>query len=384
MSPIIVDMIKFNVPSLTGNELAKIEEVLTNHRYSGDGPYSKLSSDLIQQLTESEKVYLVPSGTHALEMAAILSGVKFGDEVIMPSFTFSSTANAFLLRGAKIKFVDIRPDTLNINEELIEDAVTDNTKVIVPVHYAGVSCEMDKIMKIARDHGIIVIEDAAQCILSSYKGKPLGSIGDFGCFSFHETKNIQCGEGGSLILNSLNQVAKADIIMEKGTDRKQFIRGEVDKYTWQGIGSSFLMNEITAAFLYDQLLNVEKITRQRMSIWNLYFENLANLDGVELPNIPSHLQHNGHIFHIRVKDSLTRDRLQKYLNGKGIQTATHYVPLHSSPYGSIMTTFVGDDIYTTKESSRLLRLPLHNKMKKADVIYVSDMIKSFFSIGGNE
>lgn len=372
-------MIKFNAPSITGNELQKIEEVLKNDRYSGDGPYSKLSSDLIQQLTSSEKVYLVPSGTHALEMAAILSGVTPGDEVIMPSFTFSSTANAFLLRGAKIKFVDIRPDTLNIDEKLIIDAITDNTKVIVLVHYAGVSCEMDKIMKIARDHGIVVVEDAAQCIFASYQKKPLGSIGDFGCLSFHETKNIQCGEGGALLLNSREYIARSDIIMEKGTDRKKFVRGEVDKYTWQDIGSSFLMNEITAAFLYSQLLNVKEIIKERMSLWNLYFENLANLEEVDLPIIPRYCQHNGHIFHVRVKDSLTRDRLQKYLTENGIQTATHYVPLHSSPYGSKLTTFVGDDIYTTRESSRLLRLPLHNRMKKKDVVYVSNMIRSFFS-----
>lgn len=377
-------MIKFNVPTITGNELKNIEGVLKNDRYSGDGPYSKLSSDLIKQLTNSEKVYTVPSGTHALEMAAILSGIKLGDEVVMPSFTFSSTANAFLLRGAKIKFVDIKPDTLNMNEDLIEDAITDNTKVIVPVHYAGVSCEMDKIMKIARDHKIMVVEDAAQGILASYKEKPLGSIGDFGCLSFHETKNIQCGEGGSLLLNNPNQITRADIIMEKGTDRKKYIKGEIDKYTWQDIGSSFLMNEITAAFLYDQLLNVEEITRQRVSMWNLYFENLKNLPSVELPSIPPYAKHNGHIFHIRVKDSITRDRLQKYLYEKGVQTATHYIPLHSSQYGSKMTIFVGDDIYTTKESSRLLRLPLHDRMKEKDVIYVSNMVKSFFRNKGDK
>lgn len=370
-------MIKFNTPSITGGELKRIEEVLKNDRYSGDGPYSKLSSDLIQQLTKSEKVYLVPSGTHALEMAAILSGVKSTDEVIMPSFTFSSTANAFLLRGAKIRFVDIRPDTLNIDEELIVDAITDNTKVIVPVHYAGVSCEMDKIMKIAKDHGVIVVEDAAQCILASYRGKPLGSIGDFGCMSFHETKNIQCGEGGALLLNSLNHVVEADVIMEKGTDRKKFVRGEVDKYTWQDIGSSFLMNEITAAFLYDQLLNVQEITRRRMSLWNLYFENLAGLEGVDLPSIPAQCQHNGHIFHIRLKDSLTRNRLQNYLNEKGIQTATHYIPLHSSPYGSKVSAFVGEDRFTTREASRLLRLPLYNRLSETEVTYITDHIKSF-------
>ena len=377
-------MIKFNMPSITGNELKKIEEVLKNDRYSGDGPYSKLSSDLIQQFTNSEKAYLVPSGTHALEMAAILSEVKTSDEVIMPSFTFSSTANAFLLRGAKIKFVDIRSDTLNINEELIEDAITEKTKVIVPVHYAGVSCEMDKIMKIASDHGITVVEDAAQCILASYKGRPLGSIGDFGCLSFHETKNIHCGEGGSLLLNNLNYMARSDIVMEKGTDRKKFIRGEVDKYTWQDIGSSFLMNEITAAFLYDQLLNVKEIIKERMALWNLYFETLDNLEGVDLPTIPTQCKHNGHIFHIRLKDALTRDKLQKYLNEKGVQTATHYVPLHSSPFGSKVTTFVGDDIYTTRESSRLLRLPLHNRLTKTDIIYVSNMIKSFLSSEENK
>ena len=370
-------MIKFNEPLLVGNELKGIEEVIKNNRFSGDGPYSRLASDLIQKITGSEKAYLLPSGTHALEMSALLSEIMPGDEVIMPSFTFSSTANAFLLRGAKIKFVDVRPDTLNINEKLIEDAITEKTKVIVPVHYAGVSCEMDKIMKISKEYGIIVVEDAAQGIFASYNGKPLGSIGDFGCLSFHETKNIQCGEGGSLLLNDPNYLSRADIIMEKGTDRKKFMRGEVDKYTWQDSGSSFLMNEITASFLYSQLLDGEKVIKDRINLWNLYFRNLTDLNGIDLPSIPTHCQHNGHIFHIRLKDSKTRDRLQKYLYDKGIQTATHYVPLHSSPYGSKVSAFRGEDRFTTRESSRLLRLPLHNRLSEIDVTYVTDHIKFF-------
>lgn len=373
-------MIKFNESFVTGDELGAINDVISRNSFSGDGIYSRKNSDLIQGLTGCEKAYLVPSGTHALEMAAILSDVGVGDEVIMPSFTFSSTANAFLLRGAIIKFVDIRPDTLNINEELIDEAITERTKVIVPVHYAGVSCEMDKIINIAKAHGVTVIEDAAQGILASYNGRSLGSIGDFGCLSFHETKNIQCGEGGALILNNNEYLSQADIIMEKGTDRKQFMRGEVDKYTWRNIGSSFLMNEITSAFLYGQLLNVEKIIKDRLNLWRLYFENLANVEGIELPNVPSYCHHNGHIFHVRLKDSITRDKLQKYLYDKGIQAVTHYVPLHSSPFGSKVTTFVGEDKFTTRESSRLLRLPLHNRMSEENVAYVSSQIKSF--LGG--
>ncbi|MCL4480545.1 MAG: dTDP-4-amino-4,6-dideoxygalactose transaminase [Candidatus Thermoplasmatota archaeon] len=370
-------MIKFNEPTVTGEEIKNINDVIERAKFSGDGYYSQKSSDLMKKLTGSAGVYLVPSGTHALEMATLLSDIRKGDEIIMPSFTFSSTANAFILRGAKIRFIDIRPDTLNMNEELIEDAVTERTKAIVPVHYAGVSCEMDKIINLAKSYGLLVIEDAAQGILASFNGKPLGSIGDFGCLSFHETKNAQCGEGGALLVNDNKNISFADILMEKGTDRKQYIRGEIDKYTWRNIGSSFLINELTAAFLYAQLSNIHEIIKHRLQLWNMYLENLSDVDGLVAPKVPSNCQHNGHIFHIRLKDSVTRNKLQKYLSEKGIQTATHYVPLHSSPYGSKIATFVGEDQFTTVESSRLLRLPLHNKLNEQDIIHISGKIKDF-------
>ena len=371
-------MISFNIPYITGEESRNIMEAINSRKLCGGNRFSVACSDTIRSITGGIEVKMVPSGTHALEMAAILSQIGQGDEVIMPSFTFSSTANAFVLRGASIKFIDIRPDTLNLNEDLIEDAITERTKAIVVVHYAGVGAEMDKIMKLAHLHNLVVVEDAAQGLLSYYKGRHLGTFGETGCFSFHETKNIQCGEGGAVLINKAEWIDRSNVIMEKGTDRKKFINGEVDKYSWKDIGSSFLMNEITAAFLYAQLQKAKEITDYRLKLWESYFMELKNFDKIEIPNIPSYCRHNGHIFYIKMKDEKSRVRMQKFLQDNGIQAVPHYVPLHSSSFGLKISSFVGEDVYTTRESSRILRLPLHNNMSLNDTLYVSQKIKDFF------
>jgi len=371
-------VISFNIPYITGEESRNIMEAINSRKLCGGNRFSVACSDTIRSITGGIEVKMVPSGTHALEMAAILSQIGQGDEVIMPSFTFSSTANAFVLRGASIKFIDIRPDTLNLNEDLIEDAITERTKAIVVVHYAGVGAEMDKIMKLAHLHNLVVVEDAAQGLLSYYKGRHLGTFGETGCFSFHETKNIQCGEGGAVLINKAEWIDRSNVIMEKGTDRKKFINGEVDKYSWKDIGSSFLMNEITAAFLYAQLQKAKEITDYRLKLWESYFMELKNFDKIEIPNIPSYCRHNGHIFYIKMKDEKSRVRMQKFLQDNGIQAVPHYVPLHSSSFGLKISSFVGEDVYTTRESSRILRLPLHNNMSLNDTLYVSQKIKDFF------
>ena len=371
-------MISFNIPYITGEESRNIMEAINSRKLCGGNRFSVACSDTIRSITGGIEVKMVPSGTHALEMAAILSQIGQGDEVIMPSFTFSSTANAFVLRGASIKFIDIRPDTLNLNEDLIEDAITERTKAIVVVHYAGVGAEMDKIMKLAHLHNLVVVEDAAQGLLSYYKGRHLGTFGETGCFSFHETKNIQCGEGGAVLINKAEWIDRSNVIMEKGTDRKKFINGEVDKYSWKDIGSSFLMNEITASFLYAQLQKAKEITDYRLKLWESYFMELKDFDKIEIPNIPSYCRHNGHIFYIKMKDEKSRVRMQKFLQDNGIQAVPHYVPLHSSSFGLKISSFIGEDVYTTRESSRILRLPLHNNMSLNDTLYVSQRIKDFF------
>jgi len=371
-------VISFNIPYITGEESRNIMEAINSRKLCGGNRFSVACSDTIRSITGGIEVKMVPSGTHALEMAAILSQIGQGDEVIMPSFTFSSTANAFVLRGASIKFIDIRPDTLNLNEDLIEDAITERTKAIVVVHYAGVGAEMDKIMRLAHLHNLVVVEDAAQGLLSYYKGRHLGTFGETGCFSFHETKNIQCGEGGAVLINKAEWIDRSNVIMEKGTDRKKFINGEVDKYSWKDIGSSFLMNEITAAFLYAQLQKAKEITDYRLKLWESYFMELKDFDKIEIPNIPSYCRHNGHIFYIKMKDEKSRVRMQKFLQDNGIQAVPHYVPLHSSSFGLKISSFVGEDVYTTRESSRILRLPLHNNMSLNDTLYVSQRIKDFF------
>jgi dTDP-4-amino-4,6-dideoxygalactose transaminase len=315
-------------------------------------------------------------------MAAILCDIKEGDEVIMPSFTFVSTADAFAMRGARIVFVDIRPDTMNIDENLIEAAITDKTRAIVAVHYAGVSCEMDKILEIARKYKLFVVEDAAQGVMSFYKGKPLGTIGDFGCYSFHETKNYSMGEGGAILIRDPQYAERAEIIREKGTDRAKFFRGQVDKYTWVSLGSSYLPSELNAAYLYAQLENADYINNYRLNLWNLYYEGLKDLKEkglIELPYIPQEATHNAHMFYIKARNLEERTRLTKHLKENDIMAVFHYIPLHSAPAGLQHGRFSGGDVYTTKESERLLRLPMYYGLENGQVGYIIDKIKEFYS-----
>lgn len=375
-------MIPFNIPPHIGLEEKYVCDAISSKKICGDGSFTKKCNKNIEERTGCDKALLTTSGTTALEMAAILAEINPGDEVIMPSYTFVSTANAFVLRGAKIVFVDIRPDTMNIDEKLIEAAITEKTKAIVPVHYAGVSCEIDTIMEIAKRHNIKVIEDAAQGVMSFYKGKALGSIADFGCYSFHETKNYSMGEGGAILINSPENVERAEIIREKGTNRSNFLRGQVDKYTWVDIGSSFLPSELNAAHLLGQLENAEKINDARLSIWNKYYNGLAPLAEagiIELPFIPEGCAHNAHMFYIKAKDIEERTKLISYLSENGIAAVFHYVPLHSSPAGQSFGVFFGEDVYTTKESERLLRLPLYYGLSDEDCQYVIDKVKSFYN-----
>lgn len=373
-------MIPFNVPLLIGNEDTYIKEVFANKKMAGDGSFTKKCHSWFEQRFNIKKSLLTTSCTHALEMSALLTKIKPDDEIIMPSFTFVSTANAFVLRGAKIVFVDIRPDTMNIDENKIEEAITNKTKAIVPVHYAGVSCEMDKITEIAKNHNLYVIEDAAQGMMSKYKDKELGTIGDIGCYSFHETKNYQCGEGGLLLLNNDNFIEEAEIIREKGTDRSKFLRGQIDKYTWVSVGSSYLPSEINAAFLYGQLDSVEEVNNKRLKLWDLYFNLLTNLrekELIELPFIPENCIHNAHMFYIKLENCDKRQQLINYLKSNNIQTVFHYVPLHSSPAGKEYGRFYGNDTYTTKDSERLLRLPMYYSLQENDVEFVCEKINRF-------
>lgn len=374
-------MINFNVPPYTGKELDYIKQAVESRKICGDGQFTKKCQELIEEYTGTKKCLLTTSGTDSLEMAAVLADIKEGDEVIMPSYTFVSTANAFVLRGAKIVFVDIRPDTMNIDEKLIEDAITDKTKAIVPVHYAGVGCEMDAIMEIARNHGLKVIEDAAQGVMGFYKGKALGSIGDFGCYSFHETKNYSMGEGGAILINNENDVLRGEIVREKGTNRSQFFRGQVDKYTWMDVGSSFLPSELNAAYLYAQLEIKEKINEERLKCWNFYYENLKDLAEkglIELPFIPKECSHNAHMFYIKTENLEVRTKLISYLKEHGIGSVFHYVPLHSSPAGEKFSRFSGEDKYTTKESERLTRLPMYYGLTLQQCGQIVDCIHEFY------
>ncbi|MFP4698564.1 MAG: dTDP-4-amino-4,6-dideoxygalactose transaminase [Eubacteriales bacterium] len=375
-------MIKFNVPPYVGKEVQYIREAIENNqKLCGDGLYTRKCNKWFEENFQTPKVLLTTSCTHALEMAAILIDIQPEDEVIMPSYTFVSTANAFVLRGAKIVFVDIRPDTMNIDENLIEDAITDKTKAIVPVHYAGVACEMDKIMHIAKKHKIYVIEDAAQGVMSTYKGKALGTIGYLGCFSFHETKNYTMGEGGALLINNKKFVERAEIIREKGTNRSKFIRGQIDKYTWVDLGSSYLPSDINAALLYAQLEKAEGINDYRLKIWETYYKRLIELaeeDLIELPYIPKDCEHNAHMFYIKCKDIEERTKLIKFLKEEGIQAVFHYIPLHSSIAGQDFGQFNGEDKYTTKESEKLLRLPLYYFIEKEDTYYIISKIYEFY------
>ncbi|WP_339274827.1 dTDP-4-amino-4,6-dideoxygalactose transaminase [Paenibacillus sp. FSL W8-0426] len=374
-------MILFNVPGVTGKEQEYIQRAVQNRRFSGDGEFTKLSSKWMESRFDTIKTLLTTSCTHALEMAAILADIKEGDEVILPSYTFVSTANAFALRGAKIVFVDIRPDTMNIDETLIEAAITPRTKAIVPVHYAGVSCEMDTIMEIAAKYNLLVIEDAAQGVMSRYKGRYLGSIGHLGCYSFHETKNYNCGEGGALLVNDSLFVERAEIIREKGTDRSRFFRGQVDKYTWVDIGSSYLPSEINAAFLYAQLQMADVINDNRKESWAKYFSGLEQLqqeERIKLPFIPDECEHNAHMFYIKCKSLEERTRLIQFLKSKEIQSVFHYIPLHSSSAGIQFGRFHGADHYTTSESDKILRLPIYYNMDDNDISKVIESLYNFY------
>ncbi|GIN90668.1 dTDP-4-amino-4,6-dideoxygalactose transaminase [Siminovitchia terrae] len=375
--------IPFNLPPKIGGEEQLIYKVISqNKKLSGDGVFTKKCNEWIEHNLDTPKALLTTSCTHALEMAAILIDIKPGDEVIAPSYTFVSTVNAFVLRGAKIVFIDIRPDTMNIDENLIEKAITEKTKVIVPVHYAGVSCEMDKILEIAKKYNLFVVEDAAQGVMANYKGQALGTMGDLGCFSFHDTKNYSMGEGGALLIKNKSFLERAEIIREKGTNRSKFFRGQVDKYTWVDIGSSYLPSELNAAYLYAQLLVADKININRLRTWNKYYEGLLSLkeEGkIELPYIPSGCTHNGHMFYIKCKDMSVRTSLMDFLKQNNINTAFHYVPLHSSIAGLNYSRFHGEDIYTTRESERILRLPMYYNIKDEYVVEVIEKIKLFFA-----
>lgn len=376
-----MEMTSFNQPLVTGKEFKYIQQVLGNRELSGDGPFTKKCNTWFEEYFGCKKALLTTSCTHALEMAAILADIQPGDEVIMPSYTFVSTANAFVLRGAKIIFIDIRPDTMNMDETLIEAAITEKTKAIVPVHYAGVACEMDTIMEIARRHNLLVIEDAAQGVMSKYKEKYLGTIGDMGCYSFHETKNYTCGEGGALIINDERFIERAEIIREKGTNRSKFYRGQVDKYTWVDIGSSYLPSELNAAYLYAQLEMAEEINQDRLYTWKQYYRGLKPLQDkglVDLPHVPEECQHNAHMFYIKAKDLEERTRLIQYLKDTGVTSVFHYIPLHSSPAGKMRGRFHGEDDYTTQESERLLRLPMYYGVSSSSVKHISSCIEGFF------
>ena len=374
-------MIRFNVPPYVGKETEYMKAAIDSHKICGDGEFTKRCNAWIEEHTGTAKALLTTSGTQALEMAALLSDIQPGDEVILPSYTFVSTANAFVLRGAKLVFVDIRPDTMNIDEKLIEDAITDKTRAIVPVHYAGVGCEMDTIMDIAKRHNLVVVEDAAQGVNAFYKGRALGSIGDYGCFSFHETKNYSMGEGGAILINRPEQIEDAEIIREKGTDRSRVFRGQVDKYTWVNIGSSFLPSDINAAYLMAQLEMADEINENRLQSWARYNEGLQDLakEGViELPYIPEECAHNAHMFYIKTKDMEERKALISYLKERDIAAVFHYVPLHSAPAGLRFGRFHGEDRYTTKESERLLRLPMYYNLSESDQQKVIDAVHGFY------
>lgn len=372
-------MIPFNQAVYLPEAFEYVRDVVQSSNIAGDGKYTKLCSKWLEENFNAPKVLLTTSCTAALEMTAILLDIKEGDEVIMPSYTFVSTANAYVLRGAKIVFVDIRPDTMNIDEKLIEGAITDKTKAIVVVHYAGVSCEMDSIMEIARKYDLPVVEDAAQGVMSTYKGRALGTIGDFGCYSFHETKNYTMGEGGALVINNENYLERAEIIREKGTNRTRFYRGEVDKYSWVDKGSSFLPSEFNVSYLYGQLLRAEEINNNRLASWNSYYMGLQKLEEkLELPQIPAECIHNAHMFYIKLGDLQQRTELLEYMRDKEIGCVFHYIPLHSSQAGKRFGRFVGEDKFTTKESERLLRLPMYYNLPSDRIEYICEIMKAFY------
>ena len=374
-------MINFNVPIYVGKEFEYMRQAVENNKICGDGEFTKKCSAWMEKKFCAQKVLLTTSGTTALEMAMLLSGLGENDEVILPSYTFSSTATAVVLTGAKLVFVDVRPDTMNINENLIETAITEKTKAIAVVHYAGIACEMDRIMEIAQKHHLVVIEDAAQGIMSTYKGKALGTIGDFGCYSFHETKNYSMGEGGALVINNQYYNEQAEVLREKGTDRSKFYRGEIDKYTWVDYGSSYLPSDLNAAYLYAQLEVADQVNQNRLDTWNYYYVQLKELERkgmVEIPKIPDGCVHNAHLFYLKLANLDERSRFINYMKEQGINCVFHYIPLHSAPAGKKFGEFHGQDIYTTRESERLVRLPLYYNMNHEDCERVIDCVNKFF------
>ncbi len=375
-------MISFNVPPCVGTELKYLEEAIRAHKISGDGQFTRRCSRWMEEKFGAHKVLLTTSGTAALDMALLLCGLEPGDEVILPSYTFSSTANAAVLAGARLVFVDIRPDTMNIDENKIEAAITERTRAIIVVHYAGVACEMDAIMDIARKHNLKVVEDAAQGVMAKYKGQYLGTIGDFGCYSFHETKNYSMGEGGAIVINDPAYIERAEILREKGTNRSKFFRGEIDKYTWVDFGDSFLPSELNAAYLWAQLERAEEINADRRRSWQAYYEALkplAEAGKLALPVVPPECEHNGHMFYVKCRDLEERTRFIAFLKERGVGAVFHYVPLHSAPAGRKFGRFAGEDVYTTKESDRLVRLPMYFGLTGEDRKSVIDAVLRFCS-----
>ncbi len=374
-------MIRFNVPPFTGREMENVQKAVENMHICGDGEFTRKCSEYLEETTGTAKCLLTTSCTQALEMAALLCDIKPGDEVILPSYTFVSTANAFVLRGGVPVFVDVRPDTMNIDENLIEAAITDRTKAIALVHYAGVACEMDKIMEIADKYHLMVVEDAAQAIMSTYKGRPLGTIGDFGCLSFHETKNFSMGEGGALLIRDPKYIEEAEILREKGTDRSKYFRGQVDKYRWMNYGSSYLPSDMNAAYLYSQFEVADQINDARLARWNQYYELLKPLQDagkIELPVVPEGCVHNAHMFYIKAKDLKERTELIQFMKDNDILAVFHYVPLHSAPAGLKFGRFHGEDRYTTRESERLVRLPMFYQLTAEQVDYIAGKVKEFY------
>lgn len=375
-------MVDFNVPPCVGNEIEYVKQAIESHKICGDGQFTKKCHQWMEERFNAQKVLLTTSGTTALDMAMLLCDLQPGDEVILPSYTFSSTATSAVLAGAKLVFVDVRPDTMNIDENKIEDAITDKTKVIIAMHYAGVACEMDTIMDIAKRHNLIVVEDAAQGVMSKYKGKYLGTIGTFGCYSFHETKNYSMGEGGALVINDSEYNERAEILREKGTNRAKFFRGQVDKYTWVDFGDSYLPSELNAAYLWAQLLNADEINDNRIATWNRYYQGLQTMakEGkFEIPTVPEECEHNAHMFYLKCKDLKERSEFIKFMKEKELYCVFHYIPLHSAPAGEKFGRFDGEDEFTTKESERLVRLPMYYGLREDQVDLVVEGIKEFFS-----
>ncbi len=374
-------MIGFNVPISLDESIDCIKQAVENRKICGDGEFTRKCSEWMEKKFNVPKVLLTTSCTSALEMAAILLNIKQGDEVIMPSYTFVSTADAFVMVGAKVVFVDVNPKTMNIDEDKIEEAITDKTKAIAVVHYAGISPDMDKIMEIAKKHNLKVVEDAAQGFMAKYKDKYLGTIGDLGCYSFHETKNYSMGEGGALVINDPELIERAEIIREKGTNRSKFFRGEIDKYTWVDYGSSYLPSELNCAYLYPQLEKAEAINNERLSSWNYYKENLKDLEDngvIKIEFVPEYSKHNAHMFYIKTKSLEERTELLKYLKQNGVQAVFHYIPLHNAPAGKKFGVFYGEDKYTTAESDKLVRLPMYYGLTKSDQDIVINKIKDFY------